>query len=145
MILPRGAERSRGSRCERRVVLLDDDAAAERVSRVYYPAFALGDISIASTDRARITLRRYFFFPPPPSSCRARSGKRSNSDSRHENLIRSFRRPTAAAESGRRPFDRRPNCRLRFTVALFCRVRLGKHKRRDRFRAVDYAFETPAS
>lgn len=41
------------------------------------------------------------------------------------------------------PFDRRPNCRLQFTVALFCRVRLGKYKRRIDS-AADYTFETPA-
>lgn len=41
------------------------------------------------------------------------------------------------------PFDRRPNCRLQFTVALFCRIRLGKYKRRIDS-AADYTFETPA-
>lgn len=30
----------------------------------------------------------------------------------------------------RLPFDRRPNCRLQFTVAFFYQVRLGKYKRR---------------
>lgn len=40
-------------------------------------------------------------------------------------------------------FDRRPNCRLQFTVALFAEFRLGKYKRRIDS-AADYIFETPA-